>query len=86
MWCPCAITVPILRTFGAITCTITVSNVLRRFGAKKVEMVCDAKVWCPPGVNVTQQQKNGTGQWYFGAWHLNGLWKAPNISHWVISK
>ena len=33
-WCPCAITVPILRTFGAIT----VPNVLRRFGAKKVEM------------------------------------------------
>ena len=39
-WCPCAITVPILRTFGAIT----VPNVLRRFGAKKVEMGCGVQV------------------------------------------
>ena len=38
--CPCAITVPILRMFGAIT----VPNVLRRFGAKKVEMGCGVPV------------------------------------------
>ena len=36
----CHYTVPILRTFGAIT----VPNVLRRFGAKKVEIGCGVPV------------------------------------------
>ena len=60
---------------------------------------CVEEVWCQEGGNGMWCQSlvpsrcqcharikewHRPGQWYFGAWHLNGLWTAPNISHWDV--